>query len=542
MSRDGRSEADKTLQVLIQGRVVEREAAQNRLLTQDTTVDRDHLRKLILEALEGPFDVSKATQDPSYGKARARCWLLSTLGRIAGDDQRALDYVRRHTAGANEPNMWAGYWALESLVVAQAPDLVALARDLWSHEQNPLVRQLAAAILAREGDAAALKEITDGIAAGSLETLRALRVIPLEETVHPICNIIASPACSDTTYDAVVALGMISPDWASAEKAITTLIACIKVCREHPWWDGMRVKALQALHRLNAGEAEPLLIRELSDSNLSVVYEAARALEGIAGVDKATAHIVEAANQTGPEALCQYGNALRWMNRDKVAEKLASLMLSGPPEQQNTARGLLSEIGGQAAFQKLRARTDTMKQHMDTLEKTEEGIRELFDSSLREARYGYVISTVMETVVFALGIGLIIASAVLALQKQGTLAGLTGAGGALTVLYNLFLANPRRRVQQAAEYLMTLKVIFLGYLRQLHQSDKAYVRRFLEESPLEPEDVKRYSAIVAETMRDAVAQIRSSSARTRSASTDQRGMKETVPARGAAPTLSGSPG
>ncbi len=507
MKADRRSEAQRVLQILVKGRVVEREAVHNRLMAGDPSIDRDHLRRLVLEALEGPFDAAGAGRDSRSPKAWARCWLLSTLGRIADDDQAAARYVRKCTAVANEPNFWARYWALESLVVAKVPDLPSLAREIIPSDDEPLVKSLAQAILAGEGDRDALEEILDRVSQGDWAALRALRVVPIEEAVRPICAIVTEPKFSDATYDSIVALGVIPPDWSCAEAAVTALLTCIKECRRYPWWDSMRTKALHALSRLKSPEAEPILICELSDSNPSIVYEAARALEKVVGVSRATARIVEAASQTGEEATYQYANALRWMNREEVVEELESLMLSGPSDQQNAARELLSEIGGRAAFEKLRARADTMRQHLYTLEKTEEGIRELFDSSLREARSGYRLSTLMDTLVFLLGVGLVVLSAVLVLDDKETLAGLTATGGALSILYNLFLANPRRRVQESVEHLMTLKVIFLGYLRQLHQADKAYVRRFLDDSPLRPDEVRLYSRIVAETMRDAVAQM-----------------------------------
>lgn len=507
MKADRRSEAQRVLQILVKGRVVEREAVHNRLMAGDPSIDRDHLRRLVLEALEGPFDAAGAGRDSRSPKAWARCWLLSTLGRIADDDQAAARYVRKCTAVANEPNFWARYWALESLVVAKVPDLPSLAREIIPSDDEPLVKSLAQAILAGEGDRDALEDILDRVSQGDWAALRALRVVPIEEAVRPICAIVTEPKFSDATYDSIVALGVIPPDWSCAEAAVTALLTCIKECRRHPWWDSMRTKALHALSRLKSPEAEPILICELSDSNPSIVYEAARALEKVVGVSRATARIVEAASQTGEEATYQYANALRWMNREEVVEELESLMLSGPSDQQNAARELLSEIGGRAAFEKLRARADTMRQHLYTLEKTEEGIRELFDSSLREARSGYRLSTLMDTLVFLLGVGLVVLSAVLVLDDKETLAGLTATGGALSILYNLFLANPRRRVQESVEHLMTLKVIFLGYLRQLHQADKAYVRRFLDDSPLRPDEVRLYSRIVAETMRDAVAQM-----------------------------------
>jgi HEAT repeat protein len=508
-------EAEKVFNVLTTGRIVEKISSQSRLATNDGSVDKDLLKKLIFDALEGTYSVSNVSKDPKGQKAGVRCWLLNTLGRIADNDE-TFEYVRKCTQGSQEPNPWARYWAFESLIVRKVPKLIEIAETIKHDDPDPLVNRLATSILASESDTDALQEILDGVDREDWATLRALRVVPIEEAVDLLCKIVSSPNYSDATYDAIVALGALPPDWSSSGTAISALISCVKESRRHPWWDGMRTKAINALCQLKASEAVPVLVEELSDSNPAIVLEAAKALEQTVGVNRATSRIVEAASLTGEEATQQYANALRWMDRESVVEELESLMLSGTIDQQETARALLSEVGGRSAFEKLRARAATMKQHLDVLEKTEEGIRELFDSSLVEARSGYKIGTYMDISVFVLGIVLVVLSGYLVVLGKETLAGLTGAGGALAVLYNLFLSNPRNRVQNAVEHMMSLKVIFLGYLRQLHQADKAYVRRFLDDSPLLPEEVKEYSAMLSQTMRDAVLQIRQYSAKDKS--------------------------
>jgi hypothetical protein len=43
-----------------------------------------------------------------------------------------------------------------------------------------------------------------------------------------------------------------------------------------------------------------------------------------------------------------------------------------------------------------------------------------------------------------------------------------GGAGVLSILYTLLVARPRDQVRDAVDHLMYLKVVFLGYLRQLH--------------------------------------------------------------------------
>jgi hypothetical protein len=500
----------RAFRTLTHGRPVEREIVQARLVSQDPTIDVDLLRTWILEALRGEFSAERASVDPQSWRAWARCWLLSSLGRIALGHHEAEKYVRQCTKVEHEPNDWARYWVLESLIVAGTSDIVDISRGISTNDRSPLVRNLALALQAARGDIDARKAILEAIGDKEWTALRALRVVPLEDAVPPLCAMAATRSLDDATYDAIVALGAVNKDWAVAEEAITALLACVKETRRHPWWDGFRRKALQALKNLRAGDAVPILVEELRDSNPAIVYEAAQALESALGVATAVVRVVEAASQTGPEATEQYASALRWMGRDAVADELERLMLTGSDQQQATARALLAEIGGRAAFEKLRARSDAMRQHLEALESTEGKIRELFDSSLLEARSGYKLATTMDAVVFALGVGLIVLSGILVASGRESISALVSGGtGTLAVLYNLFLANPRQRVQAAVEHLMRLKVVFLGYLRQLHQSDQAFVRRFLDDEPLSPAVVSEYSQLVRSTMESAVSQIES---------------------------------
>jgi hypothetical protein len=54
---------------------------------------------------------------------------------------------------------------------------------------------------------------------------------------------------------------------------------------------------------------------------------------------------------------------------------------------------------------------------------------------------------------------------------------------------------------------MYLKIVFLGYLRQLHQADQAYTRRLLEADTMSVEDVRQFSMVVERTMEEAVRQL-----------------------------------
>ena len=65
------------------------------------------------------------------------------------------------------------------------------------------------------------------------------------------------------------------------------------------------------------------------------------------------------------------------------------------------------------------------------MEAAEKGIRSTFDSALEEARGGFKLATAMDTVVFSLGVSLVIFSAAMIWTGRDTVATFTGSGGAL---------------------------------------------------------------------------------------------------------------
>jgi hypothetical protein len=343
-------------------------------------------------------------------------------------------------------------------------------------------------------------------------TLRALRIVPIPAMFHKINNIVDTGEYSDATYDAIIALSKAPRSSAHAERAARSLGNFIAQFRRSPLRDGMRTVALRALGSLRVESVAPLLVEELTDDNPAVAREAAVALKETVGIRTAAARVVEAAGKAGPDRIEGFARALRWMDRASAVEELESVMISGSPEHQDVARLLISEVGGAVAFQKLRARTTAIAQYTAEMEKAEEKIRDLFEASIKEARTGFKISALMDMIVFFLGLGLLATSAGLILSRGGTLdswvgVGLTSGIGVFGVLYGILIARPRQQILEAVDYLMSLKVIFLSYLRQLHQADQAYTRRLLEDKPLPSEEVHKFSSMVEATMRIAMQQL-----------------------------------
>jgi hypothetical protein len=53
---------------------------------------------------------------------------------------------------------------------------------------------------------------------------------------------------------------------------------------------------------------------------------------------------------------------------------------------------------------------------------------------------------------------------------------------------------------------MRLKMLFLAYLRRLHQADQAYTRRLLDDELISPEELTKFGDVVGQIMKDTVQQ------------------------------------
>jgi hypothetical protein len=511
-------DSSAVVRALINGRPMLKQQAISAIDAKDPSIDREQLRVLLMSAIRRDFRAPRPgiKEEPKF--ADTRCWLLSALARVAEEDSEAANETRKHLEMSYEPHYWARFWTLEGLISAQPLDLRQLADTIMnSPSEVPVVINLARVVVAAMGNEDALDEIRQTLKEGEWDNkwavLRSLRVVPklVPYVVRELAAIVEAGEYDDITFDAIVALGRLSPENQYADTAAQCL-ANFLIRHRWPMYESMRAKALIGLGQLCVERTAPVLIEELFDDSPAIVQEAARTLERVVGIRTAIARLLEVSQRLGPEAVTKFANALRWMDRTAVVEGLEAVILTTSDAQQQFARELLSEVGGQYAFQKLRARTDAATKYAGALEQAEEKIRTLFETSIHEAQSGFRTATRMDITVFVLGIVLIGVSAGLLLMGNQTLdtwagVGITGGAGVLSILYTLFVARPRDQVRDAVDHLMYLKVVFLGYLRQLHQSDQAFTRRLLDEERLPAAEVREFAEMVGTTMGGAIAQL-----------------------------------
>ena len=198
MAVDPITETTRLHRVLLKGRMVEREAAQRRILARDPAIDRALLRQLLMRSLESDFGAEVGRDDKS-DKAWCRCWLLSCSGgwptattrswtTCAGSSSRGSTRTAGPATGRWRPGRRAG------------DGLAALAATVAGGDTDSLVLALANALLASFGDAARSQKLLEQLSGGSRwEALRALRVVPIEATVERLCEIVGEKTITDDT-------------------------------------------------------------------------------------------------------------------------------------------------------------------------------------------------------------------------------------------------------------------------------------------------------------------------------------------------------
>jgi hypothetical protein len=497
--------------------------AERILANRQARIDREAVRSTLFALLKNKYKpVQQPRDDDAEGLRRTntRAWLLYVLPLVVGSDDECGRLLEQSLDQGVEPNKWCRYWALAGQHNAGLSDPLATTAKIVQHDKEDLVVMLAHAIRVRAGDAAALTELRAGVSESANEgrrwgTLRALRFVPNDdpEIVHELCHIVDQGANSDVTYDAIHAVGKIANDSEYARLAARTLGNFVDRWKTYRGRDAMRMKALAGLSRLRRSSEASIVIEQLLDDNPAVVCEAARALESILGASEAVDRVVEQTATTAEVDVERYAEALRWMTaRQDVVEQLSSVMASGPSGHREVARRLLSEVGGAAAFEKLRVQSSLMSHHATFLKDSEERVQRLFEGSINDAKTGFQRTLLMDQTLFYGGVILVGVSAALGLYHHGALSADwvgSGATGVLGVLYTLFFAKPREQVQRGIDHLMNLKVVFLGFLRQLHQADSAYIRRLLDEKPILSSELKEYNGLIDDATMKAAQQLKS---------------------------------
>jgi HEAT repeat protein len=146
----------------------------------------------------------------------------------------------------------------------------------------------------------------------------------------------------------------------------------------------------------------------------------------------------------------------------------------------------LKLVGGERAVQTLlQQKSEVLNAYNKLLAKADEPIQDLFQETMRQAQHSFSISQGMSITIFVVGLiallaGLFVAFTAGQVGIQFVFGAGTSAVAVIAVLLDMFFRDPHKRVQEATSMLLRTKVIFLGYVRQIHQIDATFKHEFIE--------------------------------------------------------------
>jgi hypothetical protein len=245
----------------------------------------------------------------------------------------------------------------------------------------------------------------------------------------------------------------------------------------------MRRYYLEALIKLHQpDESRDALLWAVEDDDAQIRVDAAKSLKEMIGEEESIKTLIPLALQAEGDTVMLV-DALRHINSDLAATALRDALGNPDTKVSGRANELLTMLGGQTAAQILMGeRTKTLDRYTSILTGADEDVRNHFGQLISQARIAFWFSMVMHTIVFLIGVGVLIGSLVLAFQQGfDTVTTLVGGSlGTLAVVLTTFYRNPLRNVRGSLNALMQVDVVFLGYVRQINQIDATFKHMFLE--------------------------------------------------------------
>jgi len=479
-------------------------------------------------------------EDPN---AEVRGWAATALARLCGtDDKAARDAVssRLRTEEEQRPR----YWMLLALhKMSSQQDIEGVVRGIADDytkqldaDENPSFEgrgadnshagPLALAILASWKDRMAAERLEKMLRSQDFEWMwsacRALEAVSCREMLEPLQHVAEDPRTwPDIRNKAVVALGKIESP-AAARVLGRVLTGTREAITKESALEGLERLGQSRLVRDTLEQLEKdskapysvadSLMAALLDGNAQIRHRAAAALPKVMidlktyqdgdqeAYEKALAQArVPATEKVVAELVRErvdldkgvplLVDALRVIDppeAEAAATVLTRYLYSDDVSVKQRAEHALKLVGGEKAVQTLMGqKSEVLRAYNDLLAKADEPIQLLFQETMRQAQFSFRVSQTMSITLFIIGVVVLIAGLGVAFTAGNDgIQRIFGAGasivGVIAVVLDLLLRDPHQRVQETTSVLLRIKVIFLGYLRQIHQVDATFKHEFIE--------------------------------------------------------------
>jgi HEAT repeat protein len=420
-----------------------------------------------------------------------RAWGTSVLALIGGEQafKYLFDLLNQQT---RSEYLYTRFFALvglhkmaENLGRSDVERIEKVCDQLWQNEQeDQLVQSLAAAWLAAKKQTAPLKyiesKLVDDEYSRVVPTLRALTEIPVMESASTVLDLVKTSDYKKWEYrwHAIRAAG-------SFKNHPDVLYKLGKIVREEPT-NYLRLEAVKSLGRLGDSTARDFLLYALEDDDAEVRWQAAISLTKIFPIEKAAMAIAQRALDPGtdPSLRTHLVEGLRRVDptRTTATEILSNELTAEDRARAETAEKLLIDLGGWAAMQRLSQRRLTLNRLDGLLSDSEKVVHDMFQSTIRQARFNFYFAMAVNMVIVLTGIILVGLAIRQLFVNPENLASwiLPGATGVFGVLINLVFNNPRHNARDDLNTLMVVTVKFFGFLRKLNEIDATFKYLYLE--------------------------------------------------------------
>ena len=164
------------------------------------------------------------------------------------------------------------------------------------------------------------------------------------------------------------------------------------------------------------------------------------------------------------------------------------------------------------AIKKSQQNNDIREKYMNMTCKAQEKVEDMFHKSIYDAKRAFRTSLIMNVIVFAVGIILLLTSGLIAItndnQDKWAGVGVSSGTGFLSLVYSLFINKPSRKIRKNTNHLMRLKVIFLGYLRELTQMDQSFSKNLLDSDTMSQSMIHSFVSQIKLSMNNALLALR----------------------------------
>jgi hypothetical protein len=294
----------------------------------------------------------------------------------------------------------------------------------------------------------------------------------------------------DVRIEAAFVLGDVEHEWNETIQALTSAYGN----RDKSPPEDLRRACIESLGRLGMRlkkrEVQTAMLLALEDTAPDIRARAVEALRRILGPKAAVQVVVEALLERDdqPEG---YVDALRRIDSVHASSLLSESLWHPDPDKQRRASEALTDLGGADALRKLLAQNrQFVDKYTELLSDADERIMKQHDQLIGQARFSFRTSMYMHIVVFALGIGILIATVALAVW-QGVLNDSTDpvvalvttvpglAGGFAGIWLGMFYRTPIDNIRRSTANLVKINITFLGFIRQINQIDATFKQFYL---------------------------------------------------------------